>query len=258
MAIKLKNGAEFLHIPKTGGTWVSSILNENNLISSDKGHKHADYDANLFDFDSNLFPMGKGRKRNLLLLLSLLKTKGIMKDTSHLNQPFRFCFVRHPLLWYESWWKFMETVKWRDFGKTNSPNMWHPNAILNGLGSSDFNEFIWNVIQKRPGYVSELFMSYTKSGINFIGRTESLNQDMIDVLNILDIEIDTTKILKAPKFHESRKLEVEWDPKLRDMMLKLELPSLIHYGYLNEKEQLEYGLHKYISPNKALHLNDTF
>jgi hypothetical protein len=177
-----------------------------------------------------------------------------MKDASQKTSPFRFCFVRHPLSWYESWWKFMETVNWRDFGKTNSASLWHPNSILNGLGSNDFNEFVWNVMQKRPGYVSELFMSYTKSGINFIGRTESLNQDMLDVLTLLDIEIDKTKILEAPKFHQSKKVEVEWDPKLKEMMLKLELPALIHFGYLNEKEQLDFGIHKFIPPNKALHL----
>jgi len=254
MAIKLKNGAEFLHIPKTGGRWVASLLDSNNLIAHNKGHKHADYDSNLFDYDSNLFPIGKGRKRNLLRLWSLLKTKGILKDTSHNISPYRFCFVRHPLSWYESWWKYMETIGWRDFGETNSASLWHPNSILNGLGSHDFNEFVWNVIKKRPGYVSELFMSYTKSGINFIGRTESLNQDMLDVMNILDIEIDKSKILDAPKFHESKKVQIEWDPKLRDMMLKLELPSLIHFGYINEKEQRDFGLHKFIPPNTALHL----
>jgi hypothetical protein len=47
---------------------------------------------------------------------------------------------------------------------------------------------------------------------------------------------------------------VEWDPKLKEMMLKLELPALIHFGYLNEKEQLDFGIHKFIPPNKALHL----
>ena len=254
MAIKLKNGAEFLHIPKTGGRWVESILYSNNLVSHNKGHKHADYDANLFDYDSNLFPIGKGRKRNLLLLMSLFKTKVISKDVSHQTSPFRFCFVRHPLSWYESWWKFMVPMGWREFGKTNTANSWHPNSVLNGLGSNDFNEFLWNVIKKRPGYVSELFMSYTKSGINFIGRTESLNQDMLDVLNILGLEVDESKILEAPKFHVSKKLQVEWDPKLKAMMMKLELPALIHFGYLNEKEQLDFGLHKYISPNGALNL----
>ena len=254
MAIKLKNGAEFLHIPKTGGSWVTSILASNDLILSNKGHKHADYDSNLFQYESNLFPVGKGRKQNLLILLSLLRTKVLSKDTSHKIAPFRFCFVRNPLSWYESWFKFMETVNWREFGKANSPNQWHPNSILNGLGSHDFNEFLWNVIKKRPGYVSELFMSYTKSGVNFIGRTENLHQDMLDLLIHLGLELDETKILNSPKIHESKEIEVEWDPKLKNMMIKLELPALIHFGYLNEKEQMDNGIYKFIPPNKALHM----
>ena len=138
----------------------------------------------------------------------------------------------------------MKTVKWRDFGKSNSASQWHPNSVLNGLGSTDFNEFIWNVIKKRPGYVSELFMSYTKSGIDFIGRTETLHQDMLDVLTLLNLEVDSSKILGAPKVHESRKLQVEWDPKLKEMMTRIELPALIHFGYLNEQEQRDLGLYK--------------
>lgn len=97
-------------------------------------------------------------------------------------------------------------------------------------------------------------MSYTKPGINFIGRTETLNQDMLDVLVFLDIDIDKSEILEVPKFHESKKAQVEWDPKLREMMLKLELPRLIHFGYLKEKEQLKLGLHKFVPPSKVLHI----
>lgn len=254
MAIKLINGAEFLHIPKTGGSWVTSILESNNLVLSYKGHKHADFDSNLFDYDSNLFPIGKGRKRNLIQLFSYLKSKVIFKDLSYNTTPFRFCFVRHPLSWYESWWKYMEGIKWRDFGKTNSASQWHPNSILNGLGSHDFNEFIWNVIKKRPGFVSELYMSYTKSGIDFIGKTESLHYDMLDLLIQFNFEVDREKLLSYPKVHKSKTIKVEWDPKLKAIMLKLEISALIHFGYLNNKEQLDIGLTKYIPPNKALHI----
>lgn len=253
MAVKLKNGAEFLHIPKTGGRWVSSILKKHDLILQNKGHKHADYDLNMFDFDENLIPLGKGRMRTLFFLLSTIKRKVLVKDEKD-SKPFRFCFVRHPLSWYESWWKYMQTIGWRDFGVQNSATLWHPNATLNGLGSSDFNEFIWNVIKKRPGYVSELFLSYSKPGINFIGRTETLNRDLLEVLGILNVEIEKSEILNSPKFHESKRATIEWDPKLREMLLKLELPALVHFGYLNKKEQFDLGFKDFVPPHSALYL----
>ena len=67
---------------------------------------------------------------------------------------------------------------WIHWGAQNNVEDWHPNAILNGLGSDDFNQFIKNVVHKRPGYVSELFFSYTKPGITFIGKTENLTDDL--------------------------------------------------------------------------------
>ena len=48
MTVRLVDGSEFLHIPKTGGTWVESVLRESRLVASTFGHEHADYDRNLF------------------------------------------------------------------------------------------------------------------------------------------------------------------------------------------------------------------
>ena len=93
MAIILKNGAVFLHIPKTGGNWVTTILRELNLIKENIAHKHAD--INHF-----FAPPSRGRK-------------AIMKYAAHRmlyppkEKPYMFCFVRNPLNWYESWFKYM-------------------------------------------------------------------------------------------------------------------------------------------------------
>ena len=44
MALLLKKGECFLHIPKTGGSWVSVILKEQGLIKKEIGyHKHIDW-----------------------------------------------------------------------------------------------------------------------------------------------------------------------------------------------------------------------
>ena len=249
MAIKMINGAEFLHVPKTGGSWIYSVLESNNLVLSSIGHKHADFDFSLFP-DRSL----SGRE-HILKAYQLLRYKFSTKNKAQFEQPFKFCFVRNPLNWYESWWKYMEGRNWNNWGEVNSAKNWHPNSVLNGLGSSDFNEFIWNVIKERPGYVTELFFSYTKAGISFIGRYENLRQDLYDVLNILNFNIDHESLMNSQKVNVSKVLssEVEWDPMLKETITKLELPAMIHFGYLNKDEQHELGVHKYISPNRKLH-----
>ena len=113
MAIKLINNAEFLHIPKTGGSWVTSVLESNNLVLSRSNHKHADYDSNLLGRKSIT-----GRQ-HLLEAVKLLNKKFISKTIQkekNILYPFRFCFVRHPLSWYESWWRYMEGLGWNDWG----------------------------------------------------------------------------------------------------------------------------------------------
>ena len=42
MAVMLKCGAIFLHVPKTGGSWVTSALANQGLIKKQFGHIHAD------------------------------------------------------------------------------------------------------------------------------------------------------------------------------------------------------------------------
>ena len=42
MAVMLKCGAIFLHIPKTGGSWVTDVLADQGLIKKQIGQIHAD------------------------------------------------------------------------------------------------------------------------------------------------------------------------------------------------------------------------
>ena len=66
--------------------------------------------------------------------------------------------MRNPFSWYESWWRYQEERGWPEW-----PNRdvcpWHPNEALNGLGSNSFNQFMYKVVNERPGYVTEMFYS---------------------------------------------------------------------------------------------------
>jgi hypothetical protein len=227
------------------------MLEANNLILEYYGHKHADYDRNLVG------PMsGKEHLREAARLArkKLAKHFGYpMKDD---NKPvFRFCFVRHPLSWYESFWKFTKGLNWdNDAGTKNSRDNWHPNSILNGLGSDDFNEFVRNVVKERPGYVSELYFAFTKPGISFIGKNENLRKDFAYVLDHLGLKYDQTTIESSERQRVSKtpQSEVQWDPKLRETVMRLEVPALLHFDYLSVEEKNALGIQFDIAPNKAL------
>ncbi len=252
MTVRLICGAELLHIPKTGGSWVTSVLEANGLVSGLRGHSHADYDRNLLR--SAMTERHHLREAGRLLRNRLVKRLRT-KQASDSVQPFRFCFVRHPLSWYESWWKYMKGRSWHDWGTQNSSTDWHPNAILNGLGSDSFNEFVWNVVKVRPGYVSELFFSYTKPGIGFIGKTENLREDLRYVLDRLGHPYDKNTIFdsKASNVSKIDASEIQWDHDLKQVVMRLELPALVHFGYLTEHQREEFGVPENLLPHQSIH-----
>lgn len=252
MTIRLINGAEFLHIPKTGGTWVTSILEKNNLISKQLGHKHADYNHTLLGSTltgrQHLKEGGRLAKQKIFNLVGYV-------PKSNSQSGFRFCFVRHPLSWYESWWKFMKAREWENADIPYSRTNFHPNSILNKHGSDDFNEFVSNVVREKPGYVSELFFAYTKPDISFIGRTENLREDLAYLLDLLSLPYEPVTLEKSAKMNVAKTdaKEIQWDPELKKTVMRLELPALLFFGYLSEKEKSELGIEIEIKHHQALH-----
>ena len=247
MAIRIKGNGLFLHIPKTGGSWVTSVLKECGLIQSSYGHKHAGLEQVLFQERLNHEKL-KGF-RYYVNPFKWVKNKPAVSE-----RPFVFCFVRDPIHWYESWWTYMCEHEWRDWGGVYDINHWHPNAILNGLGDEDFNQFIRNVIQKRPGYVSELYSIYTRPYIDFIGKTENLAQDLVKVLKFLDLDFDEEFIQTYGKVNASSlyKDKLKWDESLKTALEAIELPARIHYAYLSEAEKVKFKDVLCLQPNHSL------
>lgn len=224
MTVYIKNNAIFLHIPKTGGTWVERVLHKLGLVTEKKGHEHA-------DFDRVLYADRLVAAKRLPYLLAMRKLRELTNGLP--AEPTKFCFVRNPLSWYESWWRYMQSRGWHDWGIQNTSAKWHPNSGLNGLGSADFNEFVMNVIATRPGYVSELYYSYTKPGITYIGKMETLADDLIKILRLIGHDVDehTVKGFDRTNVSPREPQPIAWDADVLAAAKVVEMPALLHFGY---------------------------
>lgn len=231
MAILLTDGSLYLHVPKTGGNWVARVLSDAGLIRREIGHKHATYERAVNEV--RLRP----EKQVLGMAAGIALDKFRRKFLGHRYQrPFTFCFVRNPLTWYESWWRYMGKRGWNQWGEEGNPHRWHPNAGLNGLGDPDFNVFMSRVLARHPGYVSMLLFQYATPFADYVGRMESLAADVARVLDLRGLPFDRDGMARLSKINESQEGQrLEWDPALRQAAIRLELPALLKFGYVDDE-----------------------
>ena len=193
MGAILSTGAVFLHVPKTGGSWVAAVLEKEGLVKRWFPEKHASR-------------------------IRLNKLEPIYWP----KRPPSFCFVRHPLAWYESWYRYQcqEQFQWMNWGY--KPH--HPCTPLDGLGDYNFNRFITNIIEVVPGFVSSMYRDFT-DGTTFVGRQESLVSDLFKALDVT-CGYRLKKYVSLARINESKKRRIEWDPILRSRVIELEQDAI--------------------------------
>lgn len=206
MSIHLfKPQALFLHIPKTGGNWIEEALRAACI--------NAEYAKAM---------SGVTWRHSL-----------VRHYTDSFD--FIFTFVRHPLSWYESWWKFQTWGNWVEF----EPGVWHPQRILERCASNDFSEFIRLCIQHEPAYVSRMYEWYIgpqgSEFVNFVGRYEHLADDLVQVLRRLSLVFDEAALRNTPPANVSQPPYGQpiWDEALKSRMIELEAPGIRRF-YENE------------------------
>jgi hypothetical protein len=154
---------------------------------------------------------------------------------------FKFCFVRQPHSWYESYWRFMQGHDWKSFHEERQQERtilfkrpWHPNAFLERIGRRDFRKFMSTVLEEYPGYLTQMYGWFAPPGeIDFVGRTESLVDDLLDALTQAGINVNEEAVRNTAKVNTSpRQIDrPEWDDDLRDAVRRLEAPVFERFGY---------------------------
>ncbi len=243
MAIMLNCGAVFLHVPKTGGSWVTQVLQEQGLVRKEFSHIHADlvrvrfYANGARAATRSSYEWLKSRvPRGWKALPAVQRLKKTGEAISDARFPFCFCFVRHPLDWYESWWRYMCGRSGAQWAAESDLTSWHPCGRLRTLGDPDFATFVRNVQRQSPGFVTELFSLYTQPGIQFIGRQESLVDDLVAVLERLNVPFDEQRLREAEPVNTSRtQWKTDWPTDLRAETERLEYAGLVRYGYANTR-----------------------
>ena len=239
MALLLKNGAIFLHIPKTGGSWVSSVLEDQGLVDRKICHIHADLDE-VYRFLNFRRVIGSEIMKQLNPYASV-KSKIFVKRgfrtvilSKRKKIPFIFCFVRNPLGWYESYFTYMQANGWPELGDIFDVASKHPCSVLNGIDHETFEDFISAVVDKFPGFLTNLFSRYTDARIGYIGKQESLVDDLVAVLEYLKLDFNEDSIRSFQKVNMREKdslVDIVWTERIEQDIFACEYPIYKRFEY---------------------------
>ena len=111
-------------------------------------------------------------------------------DKEETDGKLSFCFVRHPVDWYRSFWAYRYKTDVTD-----------PKFPLDRYYKNNFQKFVNIVLEQYPeGFVGNLYKFYVNddlSGIDFIGKQENLVEDLIYVLREAGEEFDEAVVRKT-------------------------------------------------------------
>jgi len=192
MALMLPNSV-FFHIPKTGGTWVRKAIAYADIPRVELEHS-SDQAKNQHN---RYWQVDTGKK-------------------------FTFAFVRHPVSWYASFWSYRMFTGWRF---KSSPDY---------CMSIDFETFVRKLLDRCPaGFVTEQYKQFlgpTSEQLDFVGRIETLADDLVTALKQAGETFDEKVIRSTPR-HNRSPLRPRCSESLRKEILKVEKGVLERFGY---------------------------
>lgn len=149
----------FYCVPKTGSTWVLAAMHRAGIIPISRVREIRD-----------ICPLGLKAKHSIPIATPPGE-----------RRRFEFCFVRHPIDWYRSFWCYKKFAGQTEKGRK-------VRFALDLLWSDEFNQFCSNVLLAYPaGFVTQLYQWFVGAdgkALDFVGRTETLIPDLIRALEL--------------------------------------------------------------------------
>lgn len=198
------NKSLFIHVPKTGGSWVRDVLIENN------GQK--------FSYPHDL-PEHHAKAIKKLKLVP-------------------FSFVRHPLELVYSFWKHWSGDENCRINNLNKELYWQWDKkaygviLANCIVENDINSTVFNFVNNYPAFFSKLIEAYTEKCV-YVGRYETIIEDLIDILYKINGSIHEdllADIYEDKKVNKSKGDEGILDKKLSFKFISTE-PVCFKYKY---------------------------
>lgn len=192
----------FYHIPKTGGVWINHVMRDLGFGCCGVSNKKTGH------------PFGLKREH---------ATYEVIDDKYKENKT-SFCFVRHPIEWYKSFWRYRFLSEGQHKNKFGRYDFRFPIDICY---DNDFEIFLNKALVLFPdGYVSQMYKYYVGENcdkVDFIGKTENIREDFISFLNKIDVSFDKNFILnKRERNITDKKINTFIDNELEKRILKAE------------------------------------
>jgi hypothetical protein len=178
----------FLHVPKTGGVWVSEALAAAGVrvtpLRRTQGGIGSDHAA--------------------------------LRVTADYADRFTLAYIRHPLDWWRSLWAYRMRTGWLK-----------DHLIDTAARSDEFDEFISLVIERLPGHYGEraaLYIGEPESPISHIGRFESLADDLVSALALAGEEFDEPALRAHPPVNTNdySRTPARYEPELAAALARAE------------------------------------
>jgi len=188
----------FLHIPKTGGVWVTGALRRTTSVAM-IGQQHSHFPQLLQLYNEDWF-----KKR------------------------FVFTMIRHPITWYQSRWAFRIKHGWR----LGHPLDYH--CASNDFHT--FVENVLNY--KPDGWLSWLYdqyISHVPGGIDYVARLEKGSAEIKHVLTESGTEFDPAVVDNIKRANDSdmgghsSKYWAKYTPELFDRVMAVESKAISRY-----------------------------
>jgi len=132
-----------------------------------------------------------------------------------------FTVVRHPLNWLPSLYAHMKGPDGKRWDALPGPM-----EVFEWCSRDSFTEFVRDVV-RNPGMIARAFGRYTDCGR--VLRTESLAEDLVEVLREGGEEFDPAKVLAHEHKNVTKRPKPEWTPDLKEAILESESDFIACY-----------------------------